>query len=487
MNAEQIRIPKKPDKVTLELLVRARLFLSHAISHSSTNSTIDRMVAIHGLDNTLEFLIRIIIQHLDIETLTGKNLDTAELASLAGEVDKFLHVNCNIHLPYLTNIKLIRKIRNLVQHGMMDPQPDIERCVSTAEKFFDLILDKIFGLQRDELRLSTIISNQTLRKFLSDAEKYIETKDSLDSVLASRNAFENALYHKTKHSNFKLTSIPALVETKKANPNLHSFLSIISEEFELSRLGVNLSKYQKYCDYLHYLPSDIHPKNTGWAIKDEWTEKDAKFCYEFVSETIIKWETDDLPFNDDDEIIIDNVYSFKDTLGGVDLSGVFPGGCHYYFDSDQVMELKYIAKSVRDELITLKVGRVYEGISLRYKLGNLDIKSVEKIKLLSIETEIFTTVPERWEALIWLEIVPFSRYREKYNEKGEIIEKTPCINTATVEELKDALPESADRNLANKIVSLREISGKIKNKNDLKKIKGITEYEISWICHSTYI
>ena len=66
MNAEQIRIPKKPDKVTLELLVRARLFLSHAISHSSTNSTIDRMVAIHGLDNTLEFLIRIIIQHLDI-------------------------------------------------------------------------------------------------------------------------------------------------------------------------------------------------------------------------------------------------------------------------------------------------------------------------------------------------------------------------------------------------------------------------------------
>jgi ribosomal protein S13 len=86
------------------------------------------MVTIHSLDGIVESLLRIIVQHLDIEAKTGRNLDTTELSGLAGEVNRFLIENFDLTLPYVSEIKQIRQIRNLVQHGMVDAGPDIPRC-----------------------------------------------------------------------------------------------------------------------------------------------------------------------------------------------------------------------------------------------------------------------------------------------------------------------------------------------------------------------
>jgi hypothetical protein len=75
-------LPKRPDAVITTLLARALLFLTHATQHSRLNSPLDRMVSVHSLDNSVEYLLRIVVQHLDIETATGKTLDTTELAAL---------------------------------------------------------------------------------------------------------------------------------------------------------------------------------------------------------------------------------------------------------------------------------------------------------------------------------------------------------------------------------------------------------------------
>jgi hypothetical protein len=99
MNASEDMLPKAPEPVTLELLIRARQLLEHALGHSHGSSSLDRMISIHGLDNSIEYLLRIVSSHLDIESKMGKNLDSAAQSELAGEVGKFLQSHYGVRLP----------------------------------------------------------------------------------------------------------------------------------------------------------------------------------------------------------------------------------------------------------------------------------------------------------------------------------------------------------------------------------------------------
>jgi hypothetical protein len=211
----KVYLPKAPDQDCIKLLSRARLLMEHAFSHVDQNSDLDNLIAIHGMDNSIEYILRIIIKHLDIESITKKNLESSELAALAGEINKFLQNNCDGALPYLADIKLIRQIRNLVQHGMVNPQPDIERWKNVTERFFDKALGEIFGLKRQDLRISTLINDGLLKEFIKDAEQLIDQNKYLKSIIACRDAFENAVYLLTKNSNIRLSAAPALIESKK--------------------------------------------------------------------------------------------------------------------------------------------------------------------------------------------------------------------------------------------------------------------------------
>lgn len=51
--------PKMPDMITLKQLIRANLFIEHARSHTLSGNEFDNMIAIHNLDNAVEYILRI--------------------------------------------------------------------------------------------------------------------------------------------------------------------------------------------------------------------------------------------------------------------------------------------------------------------------------------------------------------------------------------------------------------------------------------------
>jgi len=482
------KLPKKPNSITLNLLCRAKLFLAHALSHSNSFSSLDRMIAIHGLDNSIEYLLRIIIKHLDIESITGKNLETPELSALAGEVNQFLHSNYNSYLPYFSEIKLIRQVRNLVQHGMVDPKPDLKRCSTVTERFFDKMLETIFGINREGLRISTLIENDVVMKHLYLAEKYLDSKKYLKSVVASRDAFENALFFQAKNSNIKFSAAPALVETMKTRQHAYWFLSIITDEFELSRLGVDSKRHNRFSEYLRHIPGEYRAdKSGGWVIMQRpWNKEDALFCYSFVADIVMKWQSEEMQ-----PIYIpriDTNYSWKTKLGKVDISNQLEGGCIYSFGFDfgEEMQLIYVDYKLKKKLDNLVPENEYLYNSEFYKEGKLVNRVEYKVKLLSINKKLVINNPETWEIMFWFKYIPFTWHKEQYKD-GELIEKSPCINTATIEELVKINDTIIKRSLAGKIVSLRKAIGEISSKNDLKKVNNITDEQISWLVRFTKI
>ena len=73
-NTVKTELPITPNPHIMELLIKAKHFLEHATLHAQTGNCFDSMIAIHSLDNSIEYLLRILIKHLEIEEKTGTTI-----------------------------------------------------------------------------------------------------------------------------------------------------------------------------------------------------------------------------------------------------------------------------------------------------------------------------------------------------------------------------------------------------------------------------
>lgn len=203
----------------MKSLIRASQFLDHAKMHAFSEGEFDSMIAIHNLDNAVEYMLRIIIMHLEIEENTGKNIVTCELAQLIGEISKYLKENEGPALSCVQELKLISELRNMVQHAMINPAADIRAYLKHAEKFLDKSLEKYFGLSRDALQYSSLIEDDAIKTLLVEAEKNIKEKKHLEAVVCSRNIFELARFNYISDYRNQLWIAPALAKLKTNDNN----------------------------------------------------------------------------------------------------------------------------------------------------------------------------------------------------------------------------------------------------------------------------
>ena len=60
-NTVKIELPLAPTPHIMELLIKSKHFLDHATMHAQTGNSFDSMIAIHSLDNSIEYILRILI------------------------------------------------------------------------------------------------------------------------------------------------------------------------------------------------------------------------------------------------------------------------------------------------------------------------------------------------------------------------------------------------------------------------------------------
>lgn len=393
-------LPKQPDDITTTLLTKALLFLAHATQHSTTNSVIDRMVAIHGFDNSIEYLLRIIVTHLDIEAATGKNLDNIELSSLAGEINRHLKDAYDVELPYLSDIKMLRQSRNLVQHGLLDPQTDLPRMRKITERFFQRVLSIVFGIENGTLKISNLARNQQVKEHLQSAERLLDEHKYLESIIASRDAFENAKHEKTKHSTIRLSLLPALVESKLQRISLLRFIETVGDELELSRLDVDITKYQRYVRYIRHIPNEIG----SIIMQRPWNIHDARFCYDFVSSAVLLWQSIEpenlYPLN------LTDSYEWETNIGGVIIPRGTEHGCTYVHENPAIgcmeeMNLYFMPRESKDKLSELKSETSIVIKGKIFKNGIFEREYSRSGIFLGSYARLATHNPERWEVILW--------------------------------------------------------------------------------------
>ncbi|MGA2553989.1 MAG: hypothetical protein ABSF20_04330 [Smithella sp.] len=397
-NSQVIHLPIQPKPDILKLLLRARQMLSHALEHAGQNSDFDNMIAILGLDSTVEYILRSISFHLDLESITGDSFDIIELSSLAGSINRALQEHAKEQLPYLGEIKLLRQTRNLVQHGAVAPQADLERFSKIVERFFNKILVKIFGFSINELKTSVIIENKLVKNYLQESEDFLDKKEWLKSIIAARNAFENEYFNKIKSTEISIALYPALVRVKEQDDITDYAWYIIKEELELSYLGINTPQHRRFKEYLRHIPKD-----SGYTIMQRsWNRQDAVFCYNYVANTLLHWQSGEkeklykLEFGEQ--------YLFKETIGGISLSDGAEPGCIYFLKENEILNLIYADKERTKRLEKLSKNKFYIYRTIRYKQGKKESDIKEEIMMKGFYKFPIVHEPERWGVIIWYSI-----------------------------------------------------------------------------------
>ena len=458
-NTATSTLPKAPDAVILELLARARFMFEHAISHSQGASTLDRMITIHGLDNTVEYLLRIVIKHLDIEAETNTNLDSCELTELAGTTNKYLRNKHDIVLPYFTEIKHLRQIRNMVQHQSADPGVDLKRHIQIVDRFSDKILTKIFGINKNQIRLSTLVADLLMKEFLEKAEENIANCKWLDAVVASRDAFENALYKHIVRSSLRLSVVPALTDPAARSFGVQILFTWMRDELEIVKLGVNPLQYEKFKKYMLHIPLAFKA-NSGQEItlNREWAEADAEFCYNFSTDVILKWQS-----GEQEPIITvapeqDRSRTLELTLNEIDLIRKFEGGCSYQLEDGKFVVLMYGDKGIYDKFSNLHPGSIYEYRNTE-KINGVRIREIRyKVIVDTLTKQMITNNPARWEIIIAWTLVPFTYSDTSFNSAGTETHTSAKIDRSTAEELTRGVPYLTPKT-AEKLVELRSTRG----------------------------
>jgi len=400
----------QPTEDIMRTLIKAKGFLEHSKHHSLLGGEFDVMISIHNLDNSIEYMLRIIIRHLDIENLTGRTISTAELSGLIGEIQKFLTSNSSESLSYVQEIKKIRELRNMVQHAMILPVTELRTYLNFGQRFFENCLTKFFGITVDEIQFSTLVLDVDLKQMLVDIEKQIIGSYYLDAVANCRNAFEYAYFLFSMKSDQRIASAPLFAKLKNNDTDLYYYLNEVDTNLSISASGIDLTHYNRYKRYVRHLPIEYCTDwNGNSVLQRAWNKEDADFCYSFVSNAILSWEK--LKIKPIHDFAPEEMYTSETLFNDIIIPDKYEGYSCVYFNRDY---------TTLDELLTVD-GEIASLLKEKLQNGNtylLGHKSYKNGKLESVfkkyallnhhYIKLVVNFPAIWQVTINYTVIPFA-------------------------------------------------------------------------------
>ncbi len=283
---------EKKNSEIRRLVLAKRLYL-HGCTHASRADSVSRMLAIHHFDNAIEMVLKGVATKQGIEP-KKKYFYFDELLKEINE------------LPLKEQMRNLHELRNSVQHqGEIPSVESIIKYKSYAEDFFKQVCGEIFNVSYDELYLSALIENESLREQMLKAEEALRAENFKLCIELCDDALGSATFEEADifYSAGMLTGYLGASEELKMVLR-QDYLEKYTEKdyYELARelrgailqwgqattgmqfldeYRMDFLKHRQIVEALENLPDE--------EIKDH-----AEFSLNFVTDLIFKWQEEGL-------------------------------------------------------------------------------------------------------------------------------------------------------------------------------------------------
>jgi hypothetical protein len=177
------------DQLLLRRLLLAKQLYQHALHHSDLPGALNKMIAVHNFHNAIEIVLRTIILEHEISGAKKLNIGFEQLLKCISNHPPF--ANEGKYLPYHQQLRDLNNLRNMVQHGAVEPPGSTmqEWRVFTA-RFLRNAIDLYFELPFDELSALIMVEDDHLRRLLQTATDRLGSREPSISLLCVKLAFD---------------------------------------------------------------------------------------------------------------------------------------------------------------------------------------------------------------------------------------------------------------------------------------------------------
>jgi len=278
-------------KASLFRFALAKLLHMNAIN---TGTIVRRVVSIHNMDMAIETTLKTVATELGVIIPRDTKFPQLWTSVNTSYMAKFKKP-----LPLPSEIRRIHEERNDVQHqGSIPSETDLKQHLQYAQQFLDEVFLTVAGLGLNQVFLSSIIENADIRQMMEMAEKNISS-DPKVSIEASMRSFMYAriiAQRQLGHFDPTFGVFDPMDKLHRAMKKpIDEVAKRLMDRFLTVELGIDPVRYSRINRIAPYpfvslevrSPADVQIADT---IQSNYTERNAWTCYDFVLETILKWQ-----------------------------------------------------------------------------------------------------------------------------------------------------------------------------------------------------
>jgi hypothetical protein len=203
------------------------------------------------------------------------------------------------HVPYQQQLRVLNTLRNNAKHsGILPDQKSNAHFPSTISALVIEICQSYLGLALDEIRLTSLIRDDTIRGYLEEAETHFSAKDYENALISLSYAMFYVVDSEAVHWSIFDRLVPALRESeppKYAYPDFYD----VRHSVRLIERGVDLHLHRHF----HLLTplvgretesgSPVYKWEKHYGHPGNWTHANVSFCLGFCIDAALKFQRED--------------------------------------------------------------------------------------------------------------------------------------------------------------------------------------------------
>jgi len=233
-----------------------------------------------------------------VSTIDSSRTPADGFSALLNQTDDVLQKNSLSSLPDRGNIIRVHNIRNDAQHDARYPSDgDLSDCQTYVKDFLKKIFSDAWKVDFETLSMIDLIQNSTVKTYLSDAEKALQSGDLTISVQKSVTGLSKALSFVGNAIVGRMPVFAKLVSMDsfgkiKEDREFTSSIEQIRLTLLFETLGLNYLDYMKFKSITgepHFTLGNEEPHDfTG--TKENLTENEATFVTSYAINSVISIE-----------------------------------------------------------------------------------------------------------------------------------------------------------------------------------------------------